>query len=64
MGFSLHHSGCVKRPKECWNESRTINGSPGAAETKEKPAGVNWRASCQSLQAAIFCTASPKFRSR
>jgi hypothetical protein len=64
MGFSLHSSGCAKRPKEFWNESRTINGSPRAAEAKEKPAGVNRRASCQSLQAAIFRTASSKLLSR
>jgi hypothetical protein len=34
---------CVKRPKECWNQSRTINGSTPAAKTKEKPAGLNRR---------------------
>jgi hypothetical protein len=41
MGFSFHSTGCVKRAKECWNESRTINSSTPAAKTKEKPAEVN-----------------------
>jgi hypothetical protein len=41
MGFSFRSTGCVKRAKECWNESRTINGSTPAAKTKEKPAEVN-----------------------
>jgi len=45
MGFSLHSTGCVKRPKECWNESHTINGAAPAAKTKQKPAGVNRRVS-------------------
>jgi len=27
MGFSFHSADCVKRAKECWNESHTINGS-------------------------------------
>ncbi len=27
MGFSVSFTGCVKRPKECWNETHTINGS-------------------------------------
>ena len=39
MGFSSHSTA-----KECWNESRTINGSTPAAKTKEKPAEVNRRA--------------------
>ena len=44
MGFPFHSSGCVKHAKECWNESRTINGSAPAAKTKEKPTtGVNRR---------------------
>jgi hypothetical protein len=64
MGFSLHSTGCVKRAKECWNERRTINGSPRAAKTKEKLADVNRRASCQSFQAVIFCKASSKLRGR
>jgi hypothetical protein len=41
MGFSFHAAGRVKRAKESWNESHTINGSAPAAKTKEKPAGVN-----------------------
>jgi hypothetical protein len=41
MGFSFYSTGGDKRPKECWNESHTINGSAPAAITKEKPAGVN-----------------------
>jgi hypothetical protein len=41
MGFSFHSTGCVKRAKECWNESPTINSSTPAAKTKEKPAEVN-----------------------
>jgi hypothetical protein len=44
MGFPLNSTGCVKRPKECWNQSHTINGSTPAAKTKEKPAGLNRRA--------------------
>jgi hypothetical protein len=40
MGFSFHTPGCVKRSKECRNESHAINGSPGAAKTKENPAKV------------------------
>jgi hypothetical protein len=44
MGFSFHSTGCFKRAKECWNESRTINGSPRPTKTKEKPAdNVNRR---------------------
>ena len=43
MGFSFHATGCVKRAKESWNESHTINGSVPTAKTKEKPAGVNRR---------------------
>jgi hypothetical protein len=39
MGLSFHSTGCVKRAKECWNESHTTNGSPRPAKTKEKPAG-------------------------
>jgi hypothetical protein len=27
MGFSFYSTGGGKRPKECWNESHTINGS-------------------------------------
>jgi hypothetical protein len=45
MGFSFHATGCVKRAKESWNESHTINGSVPTAKTKEKPAGVNRRIS-------------------
>ena len=41
MGFSFYSTGGGKRPKECWNESHTVNGSAPAAITKEKPAGVN-----------------------
>jgi hypothetical protein len=41
MDFSFYSTGCVKRAKECWNESHTINRSTRAAKTKEKPAGVN-----------------------
>jgi hypothetical protein len=44
MGFSFYSTGGGKRPKECWNESHTINGSAPAAIAKEKPAGVNRRA--------------------
>jgi hypothetical protein len=40
MGFSFHSSGCVKRAKECRNDSHAINASPRAAKTKEKPAKV------------------------
>jgi hypothetical protein len=40
MGFSFHSPGCVKRAKECRNESHAINGSPRAAKTKEKSAKV------------------------
>jgi hypothetical protein len=40
MGFSFRSIGCVKRPKESWNESHTINESRHAAKTKEKPAGL------------------------
>jgi hypothetical protein len=36
MGFSFHSPGCVKRAKECRNESHAINGSPRAAKTKAK----------------------------
>jgi hypothetical protein len=43
MGFSFHSADCVKRAKECWNESHTINGSARAAKTKEKPAGLRRR---------------------
>jgi hypothetical protein len=35
----FHSTGCVKRAKECWNESHTTNGSPRPAKTKAKPAG-------------------------
>ena len=35
MGFPFHSSGCAKRAKECWNESRTINGSAPAAKTRK-----------------------------
>jgi hypothetical protein len=34
VGFSFT-LGCVKRAKECWNESRTINGSAPAAKTRK-----------------------------
>jgi hypothetical protein len=46
MGFSFHPTGYVKRAEDCWNESRAINASasPRAAKTKEKPAGLRWRA--------------------
>jgi hypothetical protein len=43
MGCPLYSTGCVKRPKECWNESHTICGPPCGAKTKEKPTGVNRR---------------------
>jgi hypothetical protein len=43
MGFSFHSIGCVKRAKECWNETHTICAPPCGAKTKEKPAGVNRR---------------------
>jgi hypothetical protein len=56
MGFSFHSTGCVERPKECWNESHNINGAVHAAKgmytvhtLKEKPAGVNRRARLCSL---------------
>ena len=39
MGVSFHATGCVKRVKESWNESHTINDSALAAKTKKKPAG-------------------------
>jgi hypothetical protein len=35
MGFPFHSSGCAKRAKECWNESRAINGSAPAAKTRK-----------------------------
>jgi hypothetical protein len=38
VDFPFRSSGCVRRAKECWNQSRTINGSTPAAKTKEKPA--------------------------
>src|SRR5712671_5811249 len=41
LGFSFHSTGCVKRAKECWNESHSINGSAPAAKTEEKRGGVN-----------------------
>ena len=41
MGFPFHSTGCVKRAKECWNESHIINGSAPAAKTKKKPASVS-----------------------
>jgi hypothetical protein len=41
MGFSVSFTGCVKRSKECWNETHTINASAPAAKTKKKPAGVS-----------------------
>jgi hypothetical protein len=41
LGFSFHSTGCVKRAKECWNESHSIDGSAPAAKTKEKRGGVN-----------------------
>jgi hypothetical protein len=40
MGFSFHSTGCVKRAKDCWNESRAVDGSTPAAKTKEKLAEV------------------------
>jgi hypothetical protein len=40
MGFSFHSAGCVKRAKECWNESSAVDGSTPAAKTKEKLAEV------------------------
>ena len=40
MGFSFRSTGRVQRAKECWNESRAINGSTPAAKTKEKLAEV------------------------
>jgi hypothetical protein len=40
MGFSVSFTGCVKRSKECWNETHIINASAPAAKTKRKPAGV------------------------
>jgi hypothetical protein len=43
MGYSFRSTGCVKRAKECWNESHTINGSAPAAKTKEKRGGLNRR---------------------
>jgi hypothetical protein len=41
MGFSASFTGCVKRSKECWNETYTISASAPAAKTKKKPAGVS-----------------------
>jgi hypothetical protein len=41
MGFSFHATGCVKRAKECRDESHTINGSAPAAKTKENLAEMN-----------------------
>jgi len=38
MGIPVHSTGRVKHAKECWSESRTINGSTAAAKTKEKSA--------------------------
>ena len=35
MGFSFRSTGCVQRAKECWNESRAINGSAPAAKTRK-----------------------------
>jgi len=44
MGFSLRSTGCVKRPKECWNESRTIEGGAGSKDQRKtrrrEPAGA------------------------
>ena len=40
MGFSFHSTGCVKRSKECRNESHAINVSLRAAKTKKNPARV------------------------
>jgi len=41
MGFSVSFTGCVKRSKECWNETHTISASAPAAKTKKKPASVS-----------------------
>ncbi len=41
MGFSVSFTGCVKRSKECWNETHIVNASAPAAKTKRKPAGVS-----------------------
>ena len=30
MGFPFHSTGCVKRAKECRNESQTTNEKPGS----------------------------------
>jgi hypothetical protein len=40
LGFSFHSTGCVKRSKECRNESHAINVSQHVAKTKENPARV------------------------
>ena len=37
MGFSFRSTGCVKRTKECWNESLTINESQHAAKDERNP---------------------------
>ncbi len=43
MGFLFHSTGGVKRTKEFWNESHTVNESQHAAKTKERPAGLRRR---------------------
>jgi hypothetical protein len=37
MGFSVSFTGCVKRSKECWNETHAIHGSAPAAKPKKNP---------------------------
>jgi hypothetical protein len=39
MGFSFHSADCVKRAKEYWNESHTINGRRARQRPKKNPPG-------------------------
>jgi hypothetical protein len=39
MGFSISFTGCVKRSKECWNETHTIS----ASKDQKEPPGVSPR---------------------
>jgi hypothetical protein len=35
MGFSVSFTGCVKRSRECWNETHIINASARSKDQKE-----------------------------
>ncbi len=37
MGFPFHSSGRVKRAKECWNESRTIQRLGARSKDQKNP---------------------------